>query len=795
MPGRKKRKKTSIDIRIGRAHRRSPHLLAVVKKPHGLTLGSPDDVHVHKHSADCAHSPRITTDHQFTCPLPTANKKPIRITTPNIDLAGKNHTPITDDHIIIEHHINDAFAPYYQNAQKKEARIREGVLKRREHIHHQKARPKNPHKAHTYVIRTTVMFALSALLVTAPFYTARFVAHAEYTKETLSSLSHSIASSIKQAGSHIVAGDTDYAEQELGNVEVEFAHAVHLLESFKRDTQLIASTVPPVRNKISSAHAISEAGLNITQAINSLKSNLRGNEKPNQFAQITSALEIATTHLNNARININAVKPNVLPADMRTVFTTLKREFNGLLPALNTASNTTRTLNTILTKQPRQTLLVLFQNNHEIRATGGFWGSFAIVTIKNGAIESIETPGGGTYDIKGQLDRHLRPPTPMQLIAKEWQFQDANWFPDFPTSADAAIWFLEHANYGTPDGVIAITPNVLEQIIDITGDIKLTSHNKTLNADNITHELQKAVELEYDKEKNKPKQIISDLANILFERVNKLSPSQKIALLSTVHESLNTKDILVYHQDEQLQKQLASAGWSGQINQSWNDDYLMVVNHNIAGQKTDEKITQDIIKQTTIHENGTITSDVTIRRSHTGKKGDLFNGVRNVNYLRVMVPKGSQLIHAAGFNYPDESFFKVPETFETYDLITEIERSKRIHAPSGTHITLESDKTTFGNWTMTDPGETTVVKLTYRLPFVLKQSARSGLMTAMADESSSYTLLVQKQPGADNTSFTHTINAPNFWNLISATDEDGDLVESYPLDTDKISGIVLSQPN
>ncbi len=788
MQRRNKSTKTKVAITSGKAHSRSPHILALEKTERGFILS--DDAKRKDNYIDAAVKAdlknAVSTHHQFTKSVPLQSKKSHSNDHITVDLVNQNQ-PIGDDHIAIDQAIEDAFAQYHRN--KPTARLARNATRKTTVT----AITVTPHSAHRHVVRTTIIFALSALLITAPLYTARFVAHAQYTSETLKSISTNVVSSLKKAGGSVIAGNTGAASQEFNNVEAEFAHAVHLLESFERDTALIASTIPPVRSKIKTAQALSAAGLHVSQAIQSIKTQLAETPDSNEFAQLASALSTALSELEQAHREVNRVKPETLPADIRPLFASLKSEFDSLLPALKTGQETTATLAALLADNPRQTFLVIFQNNHEIRATGGFWGSFALVTIKNGKIDSFDIPGGGTYDLQGQLDRHVRPPAPLQLLKKEWQFQDANWFADFPTSAQAATWFLEHAKYGTPDGVVAITPNVLEKIIDLTGPIEMPTYGLTLTSQNITHELQKAAELDYDREENKPKEIISDLTAILLERTKNLSAAQKVGLLSIVHESLNKKDILAYHTNEALQQTLVDAGWSGSINQHWEGDYLMVVNHNIAGQKTDEKIVQDIIKQTNVHENGTVTTTLTIRRTHTGKKGDLFTGVRNVNYMRVMTPAGSELIHAEGFTYPDEAYFKVPDTFESHELVQSIESNGSYHTASGTHITTESGKTTFGNWTMTDPSDTTVVKLTYRLPFVIQENQADSLVAAFADASASYKLLVQKQPGADNTTITHSLTIPDSWDVIASTDNDGDLTESSPLDGDMVSGIVMKR--
>lgn len=785
---RKKSIKPKIISVSNRSHKKSPHVLSVKKTHNGIevTHGHELKSKSSQVKTDISLDELIDTRTQFT--KSTELKTKNRENQMNIDLVNKSGKILLDNEISIEKELEDAFRIYASkqfaygaaNNNITQARIEKNHVI---HVSH-------PTKHH--VIRTTIMFALAGILVCAPLYTARFVAHAQYTKEALSELSNGVFSAFKKAENGVLHGQTNEISSAFNEAQAEFAHAVYLLKSFERDTTLIASTIPPVRKQVKAAQAITQAGLHITSSISILTKNLDEISIDN-FELLSKTLDSSISELELAHKEIQRVSPDFLPHETRPLFINLKDEFDKLMPALLSAKNTAQTFAKLMTQYPRQTILVLFQNNNEIRATGGFWGSFALVTLINGKIDSIDVPGGGTYDLQGSLDRHMRPPSPLQLVRSEWQFQDANWFPDFPTSAEAATWFLEHSKYGTPDATIAITPNVLESILSITGPIEITEFNKTVDANNVIYELQKSVEIEYDRTENKPKKIIGVLLAKLFDLAPKLDASKKIGMLSVLNESLAKKDILVHHRNSEMQSALLRAGWTGSINQTWDNDYLMIVNHNIAGQKTDGVISQDIIKTTTIHDNGSITSEITIRRTHEGKKGDLFSGVRNVNYMRIFTPKGSELVRAEGFTYPDENYFKSPDTYETHKLISDIERTKITHAASGTHITTETGKTVFGNWTMTDPGETTVVKLTYRLPFLATSKPRDSIIQSLSNETSTYKLLLQKQPGAKNTMFTHSINIPKSWNVIESTDENQDLVESFPLERDIISGIVMTR--
>jgi hypothetical protein len=91
------------------------------------------------------------------------------------------------------------------------------------------------------------------------------------------------------------------------------------------------------------------------------------------------------------------------------------------------------------------------------------------------------------------------------------------------------------------DGVIAINDRLLEQLLRVTGPIEMPEYGKTLTADNVIFELQKSVELEYDKAENKPKKIIGDLMPKLLARLKGGSREDWLALLNWDYRLLKPK--------------------------------------------------------------------------------------------------------------------------------------------------------------------------------------------------------------------------------------------------------------
>ena len=334
----------------------------------------------------------------------------------------------------------------------------------------------------------------------------------------------------------------------------------------------------------------------------------------------------------------------------------------------------------------------------------------------------------------------------------------------------------------------------MERVLRVLGPIATDSQNLFLEADSVLESLQYEVELNYDQTTNQPKQILSIVLENLINSLTSLSGVELVALLSELQGALTNKEIQVFMNDRVVQQQLRAFGWTGEIVPAQkNQDYLMIVNTNLHGLKSDARIKQAIKQRTQIQADGTIVNTVTVGREHTGNLGEQFYGVNNVSYLRIYVPEGAELLNAGGFTFPPEDIFQVPEAWYAEDEdVNRLEQEQFIHNQSGTRITREFGKTVFGNWIMVAPGNTSEVYFTYRLPFKVFSLSDSNDGTA-----SRYSLLLQKQSGVDS-QYDLDIQFPSSWEPVWQIQDDVDVgVNSVEwktrLETDQVFGVVMKK--
>lgn len=507
--------------------------------------------------------------------------------------------------------------------------------------------------------------------------------------------------------------------------------------------------------------------------------------------QSKDPLREASLLLGRANQELQAVAIDDLPEEKREKFLLVRTNLPLVLSVLDGLEKNEVLLKELLGGNGPRTYLFLLQNNHELRATGGFIGSYALVDVNDGIIRRFFVDG--IFNPDGQLKENIIPPKPIQKISAGWSLHDSNWFPDFPTSAEKAIFFYEKTGGPTVDGVVTLTPTVMQKLLRVIGPIALPQYGLIVDAENFIPVIQEQVEVKYDKELNEPKKVLHDMTQVLFERVFSLqerATSHRIA--EALIDGLNEKHMLMYMRHPETQKLIDEVGWSGRVLET-GKDYLSVIHSNINGYKTDGVIDESIRHQAKIEDDGSIVNTVTITRTHKG--GDTpyewWNKV-NADYLRVYVPKGSELISSQGTTW---EFPEAPLDYERLgfkrdmDVVRE-ETMMTVDKKSGVRISEDAGKTVFGAWVYVSPKESVTVEYRYRLPFRIDTEALKN------DEGASYSILYQKQSGSAGSALVSSVLPPEGARIIWQTEPNlipygRELRLESTLETDVFHGVVF----
>jgi len=623
----------------------------------------------------------------------------------------------------------------------------------------------------------------------------------------------SLLKNSQEALGQLAQAKDNFASRKFDSAAVNFEQSYEILNEAKNEIGRIGGGfseilrfVPGI-SKLASANYVISAGENLALAgkkmsesakvLGSLENPLDQNEKNSPaltdiFLNLRSGVQSARDELEKAEGNISKVNLEDLPEEIKPQFLELKEKLPVANASLKSFLDYSQIFLDVLGYNGPRKFLFLFQNNQEMRATGGFIGSYGILDISNGRVKKLFVDD--IYNPDGQLKARIIPPEPIQKMSAVWTMHDANWFPNFPTSAEKVSWFYEKTGGPTVDGVIAMTPNVIQDLLEITGPIKMPEYDTTVDAKNFIEKTQYEIEVDYNKEENQPKKFIADLMPKILDKVfNTKEALQMMHVLSVLDKSLDEKQLLLYSKNFNVQKLISEENWSGEILNA-QKDYLSVVNTNINGFKTDGVIDETIEHRSEIQDDGSIVDTVSITRKHNGgnKKYDWWNKV-NGDWLRVYVPEGSKLLEASG---QTREFVSPPLDYKTLgfkkDPQVEVnEVSTQVDEETGTRAYDENHKTVFANWVYVSPGEQAKITYKYILPFRLN-------FDSLHHPADSFSTLFQKQSGSMGSKLISEIKLPEnmktIWHWPENTTLDRSAVRlDTTLNTDRFMGIAVEK--
>lgn len=464
--------------------------------------------------------------------------------------------------------------------------------------------------------------------------------------------------------------------------------------------------------------------------------------------KITPKLGDISQKLEIIKKEIEGVDPDRYPAKLGS-FTPKSQiaQFKSLTEDLTTTFISAKPLLEIAPQllgnsEPKR-YLILFQNDKELRSTGGFITAYAIFKLDKGKVKVEKADD--IYKLDDAKTKKFPAPEDILKYHKNvyyWQLRDTNISPDFPASMKNFEELYQTVSGKVQyDGIIAVDTHVLVEAMKILGPIPAYGTNFTVDPDKrcngcpqVIYELEKYADQPVNYEKGSRKDIIGVLLYQIMQKALGVSPGQYWGRLFQMGISeIQQKHILVYMHDGAAQKGVEAFNMAGKI-KDYNGDYLHINDTNLAGAKSNMFVTETVKQEIQVDKDGSVTKTITIDYKNPAPASDCglesgglcLNGLLR-NWLRVYVPKGSQLVDFKGSEM---------EAVAKEDL----------------------GKTVFEGFLTVRPLANAEVVVKYKLPF-------------KAEKGKEYNILIQKQPGTDGNEYTVLLN--------------GRQIDKFPLKTDK----------
>ena len=470
------------------------------------------------------------------------------------------------------------------------------------------------------------------------------------------------------------------------------------------------------------------------------------------FSKVTPKLSIISEYLSKAKEEIDQIDAARYPVkigntEVRSRISKGKETADQTIGLFVDAKPLLEILPELLGIPEKKTYLVLFQNDKELRSTGGFITAYAAVSFEKGKMKVEKSEDIYVLDDK-QKKRIAAPPEILKYHkgVSYFNLRDSNLSPDF--SESIKLFEELYKNTGSDltkdyDGVFAVDTHVLLSVLQVLDgevyvpeyDAKFTTapDERCDGCPQVIYELELYADKPVGYFRGERKDILGKLLYHLMQKALGVSPSQYWGKLTqALLSEINEKHILGYMFDSKAQNAFEALNFAGRI-KDFDADYLHINDTNFAGAKSNMFVKHYIKQEIEIDKSGKIVKTLTIDYKNPSppsdcgfESGGLCLNALLRNWVRIYIPEGSKLLEFTGSE-------------------TETESKE------------ELQKTVFEGFLTVRPQGSSQAIVKYELPF-----AFSG---------KEYKMLMQKQPGTEGHEVTIYIN--------------GKQVDKFNLETDR----------
>lgn len=448
-----------------------------------------------------------------------------------------------------------------------------------------------------------------------------------------------------------------------------------------------------------------------------------------QMDQISAKLKEMSSEFQ--KINEKRYPKTIRGKNVRENIANLKSTVAGAAESLSQFQPIVKLLPDLLGNPEPKKYLIMFQNDAELRPTGGFLTAYATMSILKGKITSGVSED--IYTLDAGFKKKVPAPDPIKKylpLVYTWNLRDMNLSPDFKDSMDTFTTHMRDSSVAPEfDALIAIDTEVPVRILKVLGPIGVPGFGGKFSAENdprcdcpqVIYELENIITRPTYEIREGRKSILGPLMNSMLANMMGSPKSKWAEFFNIFTASIKEKHLMMYFKDETKQSAVESLGAAGRIN-DYGGDYLHVNDTNFAGAKSNMFVDQEVEQTVSIGQDGSLTRKLTLTYKNP-RKGDncnleagllCLNGILR-DWQRIYVPKGSILKSSKGYEL---------------DMIT----------------TEDLGKTVFEGFFTLSPQSVKKLEVEYTVP--------SGVVTE-----GDYKLLIQKQPGTKDIKHTITLGS------------------------------------
>ena len=334
----------------------------------------------------------------------------------------------------------------------------------------------------------------------------------------------------------------------------------------------------------------------------------------------------------------------------------LKKETKNIeskLYYLSDTENIVKDIKKALGHEKKKTYYIAFQNNNEIRPTGGFMGSWGFVSLFKGKVTDFETKD--IYALEYLMKPFTEPaPKWISELTPTFGLRDANYYVDFEKSSNEIQKHL-HKIWREVDWVLFINLSSILPYLEAIWPVFLPESNTTFDHKNFAREMSILVESKkfQTHTTSSPKDILFIFIEKFAKKIKNYKNTKDLAKIT--YEIINSREIFLSLNDKKLQNSINKI--QNPYYSSDTVDYIIPYFTSISWNKSDRYIRRsyDIkIEKTWVCE---YKNTFTVRLKHTFWEWDLQKIKKSLTLNEIDKSKWDELIYIQ-WNWRNRSLFK-----------------------------------------------------------------------------------------------------------------------------------------
>jgi hypothetical protein len=400
-------------------------------------------------------------------------------------------------------------------------------------------------------------------------------------------------------------GDTITAQGAFDEAAREFQAAADKLNAPAVTPSLavpfVASNVRAARTLADIGTKLANTGESLTVAINpEALEVVQGRLPLPEVAKLQPKLAVGADALDQALASIDGVaNAPYLAAPVHDAVRKIQEQLRRAAREARHANDSAELANAIFGGNGTRHYLLIITNNAESRATGGFTGSYSILTAEDGKVSVGDILRTGVWNANLRAladvvwhapDDYIRRYAPFH---PETNLQNVNLSPDFPSITEVLQSLAPQAGVGEIDGVMSVDPDGLAALLRLTGPVSVPSWPDPVSADNVVSITLRDAYAKYPDDTEDRVNLLSEVAKAAVDRATSDSLGKPSAIAKTLGASAHAGHIILGFRRPEEQRLAEALGVAMHMTKAPGDSIALTTS-NAGGNKIDYYVQRNI---------------------------------------------------------------------------------------------------------------------------------------------------------------------------------------------------------